>query len=245
MSYQRILVTGAASGIGQAVALTAVARGLDVFAVDRDVDALHRMQTESAVLHCAADVTDEQSVAEAFDRSVQVWGRAPDAVVHAAGQYEIDDAAELGPDDWNRVFTVNATGSFLVARSFGRSVLASSTRGSLVLISSIAAKRGDGEEPAAHYCASKAAIEALTRQLAVEWGPRGVRVNCVSPGLIATPMLRVQDDPERAHAATGRLPLRRIGEPDEVAHACLFLAGAEASYISGVTLTVDGGLTAQ
>jgi 3-oxoacyl-[acyl-carrier protein] reductase len=111
-----------------------------------------------------------------------------------------------------------------------------------VLLSSIAYSRGDTAEPAAHYAASKGAVVSLTRQLAVEWGTAGIRVNAVAPGVIATPMLRISDDPDRlaTYLQTG-VPLGRLGTAEEVAAACLFLLGDDAAYVSGAVLPVDGG----
>lgn len=242
----RLLVTGAASGIGRAVVALAHRLGARVVAADRDVPRLTELADTLGVGIAPLDVTDEASVDACFTAAAEALGGPVATVVHAAGRYEIEPAVSLDLAAWNRVLAVNATGSFLVARAFGRQVIGTGTPGALVLISSIAADHGDDAEPAGHYSASKAAIEALTRQLAVEWGPHRIRVNCVSPGLIRTPMLRITDDPERAsRTLTEVVPLRRLGEPEEVAAACLFLAGPHASYISGATLTIDGGLTAR
>ena len=237
-----LLVTGAASGIGQAVARLAVEAGWDVTAVDRDAERLPPEWTGTAVLPQVCDVTDELGVGRAFDAAADHWGRAPTALVHAAGLYRIEPTTSLPLAEWREVLDVNATGSFVLARELARRTADAEESASIVLLTSIAHERGDTHEPAAHYSASKGAVVSLTRQLAVEWGHLGIRVNAVSPGVIDTPMLRLRDDPDRmaAHLRDG-VPLARLGTADEVASACLFLAGDRSSYITGVVLPVDGG----
>lgn len=191
-------------------------------------------------LEVAADVTQEDQVDSAIEAACRTWGNPPTAVVHAAGIYQIREAADMSLQEWTHVLTVNLTGSMVVAcRAAGAM---SQEGGAIVLLSSIAAERGDRQEPAAHYAASKGGVSSLTRQLAVEWGGHGIRVNAVAPGVIETPMLRLADD--RAALETyldASVPLSRLGTADEVAEACLFLAGPASSYITGAVLAVDGG----
>jgi len=143
---------------------------------------------------------------------------------------------------WDEVMAINVTGSMLVSQAAARQWAEAGVPGSVVLVSSIAHERGDRDEPGAHYAASKGAVVSLCRQLAVEWGPLGIRVNAVSPGVIDTPMLRLGDDPARMAAyLESAVPLGRLGRADEVAQACWFLASDLASYVSGAVLAVDGG----
>ncbi len=246
MTGDAILVTGAASGIGRAVVAQALATGRPVIATDRDEPALRSAWGDSRAHVIAMDVSDEPAVGNCFAQAERLVGGAVGSAVHCAGIYEIEPTEQLSLAAWHRLLTVNASGAFLVAREFGRRLLERGEGGSLVLLSSIAGDHGDDHEPASHYAASKAAIAALTRQLAVEWGSRGIRVNCVAPGLIRSPMLRIVDDEARADRFVREVvPAGRLGEPDDVAAACLFLAGPQAAYISGVALVVDGGLTAR
>ena len=229
MTDQRIIVTGAASGIGRATATLALDRGARVALIDRD----------PAPSSMRADVTDEDDIARAFDEVCRSWGETPTAIVHAAGIYRIGPTIELTVAEWTDMITVNLTGAMIVARAAARLM---SGAGAIVLVSSIAAERGDRHEPAAHYAASKGGVSALCRQLAVEWGPRGIRVNAVAPGVIDTPMLRLGDDPERCDAYLAEaVPLGRLGRAEEVAEACLFLAGPQSAYITGAVIPVDGG----
>ncbi|MEV6345463.1 SDR family NAD(P)-dependent oxidoreductase [Actinoplanes sp. NPDC051851] len=232
----RLLVTGAANGIGAAVVREALDRGWQVAGLDR-VPARDGLD---AVL--TADLADERSTLAAFEQLDEVWPEGPTAVVHSAGVYQVHPTLDDTTESWDRVFRVNARGSFLVARESARRMRDQPGDRSIVLMSSLGAVRGDAHEPSAAYSASKGAIVSLTRQLAAEWGPYGIRVNAVSPGVIATAMTSLTDDPSAAAAFfESRVPLRRIGTAEEVARVCLFLASGAATYVSGAIIPVDGG----
>jgi NAD(P)-dependent dehydrogenase (short-subunit alcohol dehydrogenase family) len=235
----RLVVTGAASGIGAAVVAHAVADGWDVAQIDRsfrdggEVDGRY-----------AADVVDEREVGDAVAAITSAWVAPPDALVHCAGVYRV--AASVGVDGtaWDEVLGINARGSFLVARTVVATMLAAGNAGAVVLLGSVASSRGDAGEPSAAYAASKGAVSSLARQLAVEWGPAGIRVNAVVPGVIDTPMTTIVDDADATAALMERLPMRRLGRADEVAAACMFLVGPHSSYITGTEIVVDGGYLA-
>lgn len=236
MTEERILITGAASGIGEATARLALSRGARVALIDRDASAITHDRAVSAL----ADVTEKPQVEAALEAAYEAWGGPPTAVVHAAGVYRIREATAMSVEEWGEVLAINLTGSMLVASCAARAM--EQEGGAIVLLSSIAAERGDRHEPAAHYAASKGGVSSLCRQLAVEWADRGIRVNAVAPGVIATPMLRLADDVAALDDYLSRaVPLGRLGTAEEVAEACLFLAGPSASYITGAVLPVDGG----
>ena len=241
MSVPRLLVTGAASGIGRAVVRLARAEGAVVAAADRDSASLQAAWAGDAL--CAEmDVTEPDSVEAGFAAATQEWGAPPTAVVNAAGIYRIAPTVGLDRGSWDEVMAINLTGALLVSQAAARTWSQTGMAGSIVLVSSIASRRGDRDEPAAHYAASKGAVEALCRQLAVEWGPLGVRVNAVAPGVIDTPMLRLGDDPARLAAyLNAGVPLGRLGHASEVAEVCWFLVGEKSSYVSGAVISVDGG----
>ncbi len=157
-----------------------------------------------------------------------------DVLVNAAGIYRVAPLLKLLPEEWDDVLAVNLRGSVLAGRAMAAALIDKGMPGAIVNISSTAGLVADATEPSAHYNASKAGVLALTRQMAVEWAPHGIRANAVCPGVIDTPMLRLMEDP-----AAGRL-----GTPDEVAAAITFLASDDASYLTGVALPVDGGITA-
>ena len=237
----RFIITGASSGIGAAAVRRCLERGDLVAGLDLDPTAL---PPHPGLLPLAADVSDAAAVRDAVAAAVEHWDAAPTAVVHCAGVYRVAPAEEVEPAAWDLQFAINVRGSFLVAQAAACSMIEHGTPGSIVLLSSVAYDRGDESEPSSAYAAGKGAVVSLTRQLAVEWGARGIRVNAIAPGVIDTPMTVVTQDPEATRALVGRLPLRRLGTADEVAAACLFLAGPEAAYITGATLHVDGGYLA-
>jgi NAD(P)-dependent dehydrogenase (short-subunit alcohol dehydrogenase family) len=244
-SERRGLVTGAASGIGLAVAKGLVAEGAPVALLDIDRGGLEEAKGSLACTSLACDVSDESQVADAVRAASEALGGDIDLLVSAAGVYRVAPLVELGTKDWDEVIDVNLRGTFLVAKEFVARLRSSGIGGTIVNLASTAALVADAAEPAGHYTASKAGVVGLTRQMAVEWAPYGVRVNAVCPGVIDTPMLRLMDEPQegRRYLETS-VPLRRLGTADEVAEAVLFLSSQAASYITGVALTVDGGATA-
>jgi len=233
-SPRRAIITGAMSGIGRASAESVLEAGGRVLGIDLTDDA---WQSPGFTAR-SADITDPESLQRALADAPALLGGAPDALIHCAGIYRFKSVLDLSPEEWEQTMRVNSTGSFLAARAAARLMTGG---GSIVLLTSVAFARGDEGEPSSAYSASKGAVVSLTRQLAVELGPRGIRVNAVAPGVIDTPMTTIVDTPEMASALTGRLPLRRLGEAAEVARVCLFLASEAASYVTGAVLPVDGG----
>lgn len=232
-SPSRLLVTGGGSGIGRATAELALAEGARVVSLD----AAAEHWAADGLVHIRTDITDETAVESAFDAAVIALGGAPDAVVHCAGIYRTRAVTELTLSDWQQTMTINATGSFLVSRAAARRM----TGGAITLLTSVAYGRGDEVEPSAHYSSSKGAVVSLTRQLSVELGGAGIRVNAVAPGVIDTPMTTIVEDAAATESLVSRLPARRLGTAEDVARACLFLSSDSASYITGVVLPVDGG----
>ncbi|HVI18754.1 MAG TPA: SDR family NAD(P)-dependent oxidoreductase, partial [Gaiellales bacterium] len=183
LTGRRALVTGGSSGIGAATAALLRERGASVATLDlHDAD-------------LTADVRDEVMIADAVAAATGLLGGAPDLLVASAGIYRIEPFLTLTSAEWDDVQAINLRGVFLTGREVARSMIAGGG-GSIVNLASTAALSADAGEPTAHYNASKAGVVALTRQMAVELAPHGIRVNCVCPGLIDTPMLRMMDDPE-------------------------------------------------
>jgi NAD(P)-dependent dehydrogenase (short-subunit alcohol dehydrogenase family) len=230
---RRALVTGGLSGIGAATAQLLRAAGADVAVLDRDKGA-----------DVVSDVRDAAAVDAAVAAAAELLGGPPDVLVASAGIYRIAPLLEIDTDEWDEVLDINLRGVFLTGRAVARSLVAAGAPGSIVNLASTAALVGDAAEPTAHYNASKAGVVALTRQMAVELAPLGIRVNCVCPGVIATPMLRLMDDPEAGERyLRDGVPLGRLGTADEVARVIAFLASDDAAYVTGAAVPIDGGST--
>lgn len=236
------IVTGGARGIGLAIARRATDSGATVaiWDMDREAAAAAAATLRGASAH-VLDLTDEAAVAAAVEQTLAAHGRI-DILVNNAGI----SGSSVGPDPlslegWNRLMAINATGTFL-GTTLCAEVMARQGRGSIVNISSIMGLVG-GPEGHPGYSASKGAVRLLTKTAATRWGPQGVRVNSVHPGYLPA-MLGGTNAGGRA-SKIPLTPLRRLGEPIEVAYGVLFLASDEASFVTGAELTIDGGFVAQ
>jgi len=239
------LVTGAGSGIGRATALRLAAEGARVLCADL-AGAAARETAELAskagaeALAVEADVTGEASCTRIVEEAVGRWGGLT-TLVNCAGVRPAGRDPAPPPDEWSRVVAVNLTGTYLASRA-ALPALQQSGAGAVVNIGSIFGLVGGSLSPS--YAASKGGVVNLTRQMALQWAPR-VRVNCVCPGVIETAMTaELLRDPAWRDRMLERHPLGRIGRPDDVAAAILYLASDEASFVTGVALPVDGGFTA-
>jgi 3-oxoacyl-[acyl-carrier protein] reductase len=218
------VVTGAGRGIGAAIADRLAADGFDVA----------RLDTKSGDGIEVCDVSDPVAV-----RSVAAKVGPVDVLVNNAGIWRFAPLAEVDPADFNAVMAVNVGGVFNCTQAFGASML--DRGGSIVNIVSIAAANASPGVGA--YSPSKAAVVALTRQTALEWGPRGVRANAVGPGLVPTPgSHEVYRDDRVREVRAGAVPLRRLAEPSDIANVVSFLTSDDASYVTGQVVYVDGGI---
>jgi NAD(P)-dependent dehydrogenase (short-subunit alcohol dehydrogenase family) len=232
------IITGAASGIGAAIAAALARRGDRVGALDRDEQAVQARcaQIEGAVpLVC--DVADESQVAAAFEE----FGAAPDLVVNNAGIVRFGLLADQSPAAFELVLRVNLLGAFVVTREAVRKMLPRGSGHVISITSTNAYNPGPGSGA---YPASKAGLKQLSKQFALEYGEAGIRFNSIAPGFVdggmSTP---IYADPKVRAARSGGVPLGRLATSDDIANAVLMLDGAAASYITGVDLLVDGGLT--
>jgi NAD(P)-dependent dehydrogenase (short-subunit alcohol dehydrogenase family) len=240
------LLTGAGAGIGRATALLCAAEGAHVYVTDVNGEAAQGVADEiasagGAASPVTADVAQARDVTAMF-RAVEAAHGRLDVLVNNAGLNVRSDFRHLSDADWVRIRAVNLDGVVRVARD-GFSLLKASGRGSLINIASIMARRGLRQLTA--YSATKGAIIALTRGLAVEYAPYNIRVNALAPGFVETALTaRALRNPGIHKALIDSTPLRRFGLPEEIAKAALFLASEDSSYVTGADLAVDGGMAA-
>ncbi len=247
LAGRRAWVTGASRGLGRSITLGLLRSGARVAVSSRSADVLATIAQEDGidadrVLLVPAAVDDAEQVEAAAGTIDGAFGGL-DILVNCAGVSPTFARAEdVSDDDWKHVLDVNLTGTFLCARAAAKLML-EGDGGAIVNVSSIHSKVGMARLAA--YSASKGGTEALTRTLALEWADRGVRVNSVAPGYFATEMTEGLRGHERWRATLlGRIPLQRFGEPDELVPAVLYLEADAAPYITGSTISVDGGWTA-
>lgn len=242
------IVTGGAGGIGEALALGLAYHGAAVVVSSRNqeaIEAVARKITEETGCEAVAipvDVTDEQSAADLMSQVKQKYGRI-DILVNAMGMNIKHDAFEYPMEDWDKLFDVNVKGTMIACKAAGR-VMREQKSGAIVNLSSVRGIRGyTGGNTG--YCATKGAVELITKALALEWAPLGIRVNALGPALVITPGTKhIAENPELAKKYASAVPMGRIGMPEDMVGAVVFLASDAAGFVSGQTIYVDGGLTA-
>jgi NAD(P)-dependent dehydrogenase (short-subunit alcohol dehydrogenase family) len=242
------LITGGGGAIGTAIAAGLAAAGASLLIVDQRGEAAESTASQlrdagADAVGVPGDVTQEDDVRRCVKEAVSRWGRL-DILVNSAGIGARHPAEGYPLDRWRNVLDINLTGTFLFCREAGQ-VMLDAGRGSIVNIASIAGLVGYNGNPA--YLASKGGVVQLTRALAVEWATRGVRVNAIAPGVIATPMVasQIELEPDFYVAFREKHPVSRFGTVDELVGPALFLASDAASFVTGHILAVDGGYVAQ
>ena len=240
------VVTGGARGIGEATCRALSAAGVRVVIADRDLEAAHEAgaslaSSSDTPFPVELDVTSTDSVERMVSVVRERFG-ALDVLVNNAGIHSSGPTEAVTDDDWSQLVDVHLGGTFRCSRA-AFPLLAASESAAIVNVASIAAHMGFPGR--ASYTAAKSAIEGLTRTLAVEWAPHGIRVNAVAPGYTRTRLVMqaIKDGVVDDRVLAARIPLARLAEPGELAEAISFLASPAASYITGQTLVVDGGLT--
>lgn len=248
-------VTGAGSGIGESIARLFAQQGAHVVLADVREDAARRVAGEiqeagGSTRVQPLDVAEESQVKAAIEQVAAVEGRL-DILVNNAGISHVGTILETSLEDWERIMRVNARGVFLCAREGVRQMLAQVPRGGVIInMSSVAAIIGI--ERRLPYCASKGAVRALTRSIAIDFATQGIRCNAICPGTVQTPFVDgylarnfAGHEDEVRQQLHARQPLGRMGRPEEIAYAALYLASDEAAFVTGSALVIDGGWTAR
>ncbi|WP_123028077.1 SDR family NAD(P)-dependent oxidoreductase [Mycolicibacterium stellerae] len=243
LTGKRALVTGANRGLGQAIAIALAELGATVYGTSRTADGAKTIQTSVGTPGLILDVTDTASVIRfAEDLPGRLDGPL-DILVNNAGVNAPAAALDVTEAQWDSVFATNAKGTFFLTRELARTWIAEATSASVVNIGSQAGSVGIEER--AVYCATKGAVNQLTKVLAIEWAKHGIRVNTVAPTFVRTDLTAATlDRPGWGETLRSRIPLGRFGEAADVVGAVAFLAGDAAALITGTTLLVDGGYTA-
>jgi NAD(P)-dependent dehydrogenase (short-subunit alcohol dehydrogenase family) len=240
------VVVGGTSGIGLALTQGLAAAGADVVPISRRADMVE--EAAKAVESCGrrslrltADALDRRALQKALDATLAAFSKV-DILVNCAGITKRTPTLDVSDEEWDSILSTNLTGTFRASQVFGRAMLEKGY-GRIINIASLASFIGLHEVAA--YTASKAGVAGLTRALAVEWGPRGVNVNAIAPGVFRTALnTKILDESGRGQEFLMRTPLKRFGRVEELAPACVFLASEGSSFVNGEILTVDGGFLA-
>lgn len=234
-SGKRVLVTGAGKGIGRATAKMLAARGAEVVAISRSQSDLDSLAEEIGARGIAVDLADAEAT-----RRAALEALPADFLVNNAGTTALASFLDLPVEDFDMLYAVNARAPMIVAQEYARDRVKKGLPGAIVNVSSISSWIGFADHTA--YCASKGAMDAMTRAMANELGRMGIRVNAVNPTVTLTPMaVKAWSDPAKSDPMMKRIPVGHFADPDEVAEVILFLLSDRASMINGITMPVDGG----
>jgi NAD(P)-dependent dehydrogenase (short-subunit alcohol dehydrogenase family) len=235
------IVTGGGSGIGLAIATKFVQQNIQTIIVGRDEKKLNTTREKLGPLctPIACDLSNLTAIPKLVQDIIRQFGQI-DILVNNAGINMKKEFTEVTDEDFQKILMTNVTSVFVLSREVVKCMLKKG-QGSIINISSMASQYGIPKVIA--YTASKSAIEGMTKAMAVELSPKGIRVNCIAPGFIATDMSAkaLNNDPERKQKVMSRTPLGFLGDPSDIANAALYLADGEAKYVTGVILPVDGG----
>lgn len=242
LTGRRALVTGASTGIGQAIAVGMAEAGATVVCVDRAAceETVARIAAEGGR---AAQVVLDLTKRGAIDKLMAEAGDV-DILVNCAGMIRRADALDFTEEDWDQVMDINLKAVFFLSQAFGRAVIGRGAMGAIINIASMLSFQGGIRVPS--YTASKSGVAGLTKLLANEWAAKGINVNAIAPGYIATNnTAALRANAERSKAILDRIPAGRWGEPEDIAGAAVFLASPAARYVQGAIFNVDGGWLAR
>jgi NAD(P)-dependent dehydrogenase (short-subunit alcohol dehydrogenase family) len=232
---KKVIITGAGKGIGRVTAEMLVKRGAQVIALTRSASDVASLRDELGCQAIQVDLADAQATREAALAALPA-----DFLINCAGTTELESFLETTVETFDRLVAVNTRAPMIVAQEYARSLIDRGQSGAIVNVSSVASFVGIPDHAA--YCASKGGLDGLTRVMAKELGPKGIRANGVHPTVTMTPMaVKAWSDPEKAAGMLNRIPVGRFAEPDDIAEVILFLLSDESSMVNGISMPVDGG----
>lgn len=243
---QVAIITGARRGMGKSHALALARAKAKVVVADISLEDCQAVVKEIAkgkgeAIAVKCDVTKKAEVADMVKAAIDKWGKV-DILVNNAGICQFKPFVDLTEEDWDKTLDINLKGYFLCAQAAAKEMKKKKS-GVIVNIASVEMGQvGGGMANLAHYCASKGGVVAMTEALAVELAPYNIRVNAISPGVIETPMVEAaKDDPKLLEQTLAKIPMHRMGKPEEVSNLVLFLVSDASSYMTGSTVVIDGG----
>jgi len=241
-----VIVTGARRGMGKSHALAFAKEGSRVIVSDISLEDCQKVvkeieKTKGEAMAIKCDVSKKEEVQEMIEKTIKKWGKI-DILVNNAGIADFKNFLELKEEDWDRTIDINLKGYFLVAQAVAKEMVKRKS-GVIINIASVAMGQvGIGFPSLTHYCASKGGIVGMTEAMAIELAPFNIRVNVISPGAIETPMVDpLKTDRKTIEALLARIPMKRMGKPEEVSNLVLFLASESSSYMTGANVVIDGG----
>ncbi|EJD6473996.1 D-threitol dehydrogenase [Providencia rettgeri] len=235
------LITGGAAGIGLAIAQLYVEKGAKVALIDKSDNVITTAEKLGNSIGIQCDITNSTAVSQMVEHVIEHYGRL-DIVVNSAGIVALAPAENLSESDWDLTMNVNLKGTFLVCQAAGN-VMINNGKGKIINMASQAGVIALDQHVA--YCASKAAIIGLTQVLALEWSPKGIQTNAISPTIVMTELGKKAWEGEKGDEMKGKIPARRFAEPSEIAACALFLASDASDMITGHNLVIDGGYSIQ
>jgi L-xylulose reductase len=232
---KRVIVTGAGKGIGRATAVMLARRGAKVIALSRSPADLEDLKAEIGCIPIAVDLADPDAT-----RAAAIKALPADYLVNCAGTTELESFLDLKVENFDLLYAVNTRAPMIISQEYARDMVKNGRTGAIVNVSSVAAFVGIPDHAA--YCASKSGLDGLTRVMAKELAPKGIRVNGIHPTVTLTPMaIKAWSDPEKAAGMLNRIPVGRFADPDDIAKVILFLLTDEAAMLNGLSMPVDGG----
>jgi len=242
------VVIGGSGGIGKALSFGVSRYGAKVVVASRNMEALTKVVEEiqsttggEAMAHMV-DVTDEDTMVKLVEAVLEKFGTV-DILINSMGLNIKRDAVDYPMEDWDTIFNINVKGTMIACKHFGR-VMKEKKQGKIINVSSVREKRGYTGGNSA-YCGTKGAVGSITRTLALEWAPFNIHVNAIGPSLVITPgTFHIKENPELAAKYEAQIPLGKLGEPEDLIGATVFLASSASDFVTGQTIFIDGGLTA-